>query len=86
MKYRIMRTDNWKYVAQVKRGWFSDWDDIFFAGSAGLVEYSKFKYKYGSHNNRYSETIEECERIIEAHKRNEIVESGRNLTKVKDYD
>lgn len=86
MKYRIMKTDNGKYLAQVKRGWFSEWDDIFYAGVSGLVEYSKYKRWRGAHNNRWSETIEECERIIEAHKRNEIVESGANLTKVREYD
>lgn len=83
MKYRIMKTENGEYVAQVKRGWFSEWDDIFFAGIEGLVEYSKFQYKYGSHNNRYSDTIEEAENIISAHKK---IYGNQNLTKVKEYD
>lgn len=84
MKYRIMKTDNGMYVAQVKRGWLSGWDDIFFAGVAGLVEYSDFRRSYGTHNNRYSNTVEECEYAIKVHKDMERENNGENLTIVKE--
>ena len=79
MRYRIMKTDTGKYVAQVKR-WFLPWDDIFYAGSSGLVEYRAFKWWHGMHNNRWSDTVKECEEIIKAHKRLREVEEGHNLS------
>lgn len=82
MKYRIMKTDTGKYVAQVKKGWLWGWDDIFYAGIEGLVEYSQFKESYGRHNNRWSDTKEECEEIITEHKRMTEVEEGKNLRKI----
>lgn len=81
-----MKTDDGQYVAQVKKNFLSDWDDIFYAGMAGLVEYSRFKNAYGRHNGRWSDTVEECEEIIKNHKRLVEVESGGNLTPVKFYD
>lgn len=82
-QYRIMQTDKGKYVAQVKKGFFSDWDDIFYAGVLGLVEHSIYKLSYREHNNRYSDTIRECESIIEAHKRKEYERENKHLTQVK---
>lgn len=86
MKYRIMKTDDGKFVAQVKRGLLDNWDDIFYAGVLGLVKYSDYKSRMGLHNNRYSDTIEACERIIEEHKRIVLRENGGNLTLIKEYD
>lgn len=78
-----MKTDKGKYVAQVKRCFLCEWDDIFYAGVCGLVEYSAFKANYGEHNNRYSDTIGECEKIIEDHKRKEYERENKHLTQVK---
>lgn len=84
MEYRIMKTPTGKYVAQVKRNFFTGWDEIFYAGVAGLVEYSRFRTNYGTHNNRYCNTVEECKNIIKEHKRILAEESGEHLIKVKD--
>lgn len=81
-----MKTDEGQYIAQVKKDFWSDWDDIFNAGILGLVEYSEYKRESGRHNNRWSDRIEECEEIIKEHSRRIEVESGKNLTLVKSYE
>lgn len=83
MQYRIVETDDGKYIAQVKDWFLGSWDDLFVAGVAGLVRYSEYKRMFGSHNSRWSDSIKDCQENIEAYKKFLRRENGEDLSPIE---
>lgn len=92
MKFRIMKTDDGKFIAQVQEGFlgfFGYWDDMFRRkgereGESCVLTYLRFRFDHGwYYNDRYCNTIAQCEDIIKCYKEDKIEEGDGTKKLVK---